>query len=235
MRLQSGRTKRLLVAGTSVTFLVFVVPAITRAATPGTVSSKTCVHINGCNAVVSTPPRVISPAPGAPAPPPSPSSRLGVTVAAAPTATLGAQSQSGQLIEKVDPGRGISCRGYKARDSTTFVFKLLTATPLRITYGIVDRITNTTADGIQFCLAANFAFETASGRPAATTVLPDGTHGHVGLLPRCVNRTLPPGASGRPCVARITSVKDKNSSTGVNVILRVRVPTLTNGDPWGGS
>ncbi len=99
-----------------------------------------------------------------------------------------------QLIAKVDSGRGISCRGYQRRGTPrTFVFKLLTATPLTITYGIVDRITNTTAHGIQFCLAANFAFKTASGRPAATTVLPDGTRGHVGLLPRCVNPIAPAG------------------------------------------
>ena len=115
------------------------------------------------------------------------------------------------------------------------MFKLLTATPRRITYVIVDRITNTTANGIQFCMAANFAFKTASGAPAAATVVPDGTHGHIGLLPRCAHPTLPPGLSGRPCVASISSVKDKNSSTGVDVILRVRVPTQTSGDPWGSS
>ena len=234
MRVQARWGKRLRVAGAAATLLVFMIPAATRASEPGTVS-KTCVQINGCNAIVSTPPRVTAPSPGALAPPPPPSSRFGITVAAAPTATAGTQSQSGQLIGKVDSGRGISCRGYRTRDATTFVFKLLTATPLTITYGIVDRITNTTAHGIQFCLAANFAFKTASGRPAATTVLPDGTRGHVGLLPRCVNPTLPPGVSGRPCVARITSVKNKNSTTGVDVILRVRVPTETNGDPWGGS
>lgn len=234
MRFRSRRGKRLLLAGTSVTLLICVMTAATSAAQPGTVS-KTCVQINGCNAVVSTPPRVTSPTPGAPAPPPSPSSRFGISVATAPTATLGTQNQSGQLIGKVDAGRGISCRGYKRRDSTTFVFKLLTATPRRITYVIVDRITNTTANGIQFCMAANFAFKTASGAPAAATVVPDGTHGHIGLLPRCAHPTLPPGLSGRPCVASISSVKDKNSSTGVDVILRVRVPTQTSGDPWGSS
>ena len=169
------------------------------------------------------------------APPPAPSSRFGITVATAPTATLGTQSQSGQLIANVDLGRGIRCRGYKPRDSTIFVFKLLTATPTRITYAIVDRITNTTAKGIRFCLAATFPFRTASGAPAPSTILPDGTQGHVGLLPRCAHPALPVGLTGRPCVARITTVKDKNSTTGVDVILRVRVPTLTAGDPWGGS
>lgn len=235
MRVQVGRGKGLGLAGAAATLLICVTPAATGAAEPGTMSTKSCIQINGCSTAVSTPPRVTSPSPGGEAPPPLPSSRFGIKVATAPTATLGTQGQSGQLIEKVDPGRGVTCRGYTERDSTTFVFKLLTATSLRITYAIIDRITNTTANGIQFCLAANFAFRTASGAPAAATVLPDGTHGHVGLLPRCANPTLPPGLAGRPCVAKVATVKDKNSTTGVDVILRVRVPTLTTGDPWGGS
>ncbi len=235
MRVQTARGRRLATAGAAATLLICVMPAVTSAALPGTVSNKTCANINGCSTVLSTPQRVTSVGPGQVPPAPAPSSRFGITVATAPTATLGTQSHSGQLIEKLDPGRGVSCRGYKEKDSTTFVFKLLTATSLRITYVIADRITNTTANGIQFCMAANFAFRTASGAPAAATVLPDGTPGHVGLLPRCANPTLPPGLAGRPCVAHIATVKDENSSTGVDVILRVRVPTLTTGDPWGGS
>lgn len=235
MRVQARRGKRLVLAGASATLLVCVMPAVTSAALPGTVSNKTCVQINGCSTTLSTPSRVTAVAPGQVAPPPAPSSRFGIKVATAPTATVGTQSQSGQLIEKLDPGRGVSCRGYTERDPTTFVFKVLTATPFRITYVIVDRIANTTADGIQFCLAANFGFRTASGSPAAPTVLPDGTRGHVGLLPRCANPAAPPVAAGRPCVAHIESVKDKTSSTGVDVILRVRVPTRTGVDPWGSS
>lgn len=192
MRFRPKRGNLLLLAGTSVTLLICVTPAATSAAEPGTVSTKTCVHVNGCSTAVSTPPRFTSPAPGGLAPAPVPSSRFGITVATAPTVTLGTQNESGELIEKVDAGRGIGCRGYRPRDSTTFVFKLLTANPLRVTYAIVDRITNTTARGIQFCLAANFAFRTASGRPAARTLLPDGKRGHVGLLPRCVNPSLHP-------------------------------------------
>jgi hypothetical protein len=41
-------------------------------------------------------------------------------------------------------------------------------------------------------------------------------------------------------VEQITTIKDANSTTGVDVILKVRVPTRTKGgasvagDPWGG-
>jgi hypothetical protein len=233
MQLQPGRAKRLGLVGAAATLVICVIPATGAAQFAGV--SKSCAQISGCTAVVLTPPRVGAGGPGVPAPPPGPSSRFGITVATAPTSTPGTQSQSGQLTEKVDLGRGVRCRGYKPRDSTIFVFKLLTATPTRITYAIADRITNTTTNGIQFCLAANFAFKTASGAPAPSTVLPDGTSGHVGLLPRCAHPALPAGLAGRPCVAGIATVKDKNSTTGVDVILRVRVPTLTDGDPWGGS
>jgi hypothetical protein len=208
-------------------------PAVTGAAQPGTVH-KTCVHVNGCTTVVSGPPPTTSVGPGEPAPQQLPSSKFGVAVNGAPTATAGAQSQPGTLVAKLDPGRGVTCKGYTERDPTTFVFKVMVATAFRVTYVITDRITNTTADGIQFCMAANFPFMTASGAPAAPTVLPDGTSGHVGLLPRCVNATLPGGA-GRSCLDRVTTVKNSSSSTGVDVILKVRVPTQTTGDPWGGS
>jgi hypothetical protein len=233
MQLQPARAKRLGLVSAAATLMICLIPATSAAQSGGV--SKNCAQISGCTAVVLTPPTVGAGGPGVQAPPPAPSSRFGLTVATAPTAAPGTQSQSGQLIAKVDVGRGVRCRGYKPRDSTIFVFKLLTATPTRITYAIDDRITNTTADGIQFCLAANFAFRTASGAPAPSTVLPDGTHGHAGLLPRCAHPALPPGLAGRPCVARIATVNDKNSTTGVDVILSVRVPTLTPGDPWGGS
>ena len=121
MRVEAVRGKLLVLAGASA-MLVISVPAATGASFPGTSTSKTCAQINGCSAVVATPPRVEGGAPGAPAPPPSPSSRFGITVATAPAATVGGQSQSGQLLTKVDQGRGIRCRGYAPRDSTTFVF-----------------------------------------------------------------------------------------------------------------
>lgn len=213
--------------------LICVMPAVGSAASPGTVR-KTCVHIKGCKAVVSAPPTSTSVGPGEPAPPPPPSSQFGVMVNTAPTATAGTQAQPGTLVAKLDPGRGITCKGYTQRDPTTFVFKVMAATPFRVSYVITDRITNTTANGIQFCMAANFAFMTASGAPAAPTVLPDGTSGHVGLLPRCVISTVPGGA-GRSCLARIATVNDPSSTTGVDVVLKVRVPTQTTGDPWGGS
>jgi len=197
----------------------------------GAVRTRTCSSIASCSTSLASPLRVTSTLGGGP----PTSSRVDVAVKPAPTATVGARNQSGKLVEKVDVGRGITCRGYANRDPSTFEFQLLTATPLRITYVIVDRIKNTTANGIGFCLATTSAFRTASGRSAAPTRLPDGTRGHVGLLPMCPNPASAPGAAPVPCIALVRTVTDPRSSTGVDVILRVRVPTQTTGDPWGGS
>ena len=112
-----------------------------------------------------------------------------------PTLTLTTGSQPGKLVTNALLGRRIRCNGYVPRAPATFAFKLLTATPVSITYDITDTITNTTAQGIGFCLAANFRFKTASGTPAPATRLPDGTRGHVGLLPMC-NLPLPPAGLG---------------------------------------
>ncbi|HTU86324.1 MAG TPA: hypothetical protein VMF57_12170 [Solirubrobacteraceae bacterium] len=196
--------------------------------------TKSCTRISSsCGTTVSSP-LLVGGAPGAP---PPPSSRFGIAVKTAPTATLVDRNQSGTLVGKVDVGRQVSCAGYTKKDPITFAFQLLTATPVKISYLITDRITNATANGIHFCLAANFHFRTFSGKPAAPTVLPDGTHGYVGLLPMCVNPNLPAGAATRPCVQSVTTASDSSSSTGEDVIMTVRVPVVTKGggDPWGGS
>jgi hypothetical protein len=167
--------------------------------------------------------------------PPPPLAKLAIAVRTAPTSSLTARRQSGRLIAAQQPRQHITCRGYRLRDPTPVNFQLKTATPVNIVYAITERITNTTAKGIHFCLAANFAFRTASGRPARAAKLPDGTPGHIGLLPPCRTPLPPPGATTAPCVQPITTVKDAQSSTGVDVMVRARVPTRTQGDPWGGS
>jgi hypothetical protein len=195
--------------------------------------TKTCARISSsCGTTVSSP-LSVGAAPGVPEPP---SSQFAIAVKTAPTATLVNRNQTGQLIDKVDSGTQVRCAGYTKRDPVTFSFQLLTATSVKISYLITDRITNTTANGIHFCLAASFRFRTLSGRPATPTQLPDGTSGYVGLLPVCANPNLPAGAATRPCVASVTTVSDSSSSTGEDVILTVRVPVVTKGgDPWGGS
>lgn len=192
-------------------------------------STKSCAQISNCRTVLtSTPPPTASL--GAPIPP---ASRFGVSVTTPPTSTVTGGGQSGQLVTNALEGRRIQCKGYRLRAPATFAFKLLTATPARITYEITDRLTNTTAQGIQFCLAANFAFKTASGTPARPTRLPDGTRGHVGLLPNCRKPLPPAGLATAPCVVQTTTVKDASSTTNADVVIRVRVPTTTKGDPWG--
>lgn len=191
--------------------------------------TKSCAQIRNCATVVSFTPPPTATLGG----PVTPSSRFGVSVTTPPTATQGNSSQPGKLVANALAGRRITCRGYQLRAPATFAFKLLTATPAHITYEIDDKITNTTAQGIHFCLAAGFAFKTASGTRAPATRLPDGTRGHIGLLPMCARPLPPAGVATAPCLEQISTVKDSNSSTGVDVILRVRVPTLTSGDPWG--
>jgi hypothetical protein len=235
MGIDAVQGKRLVHCFTAAVVAVGVTLAVTAAAAFGLTHTKKCAHVSGCTSVLSTPPRPTFLPPGGVAPPPAPLSHFGITVQRAPTAVSGAPPTPGTLIEKVDAGTGIKCPGYTPRDNSTFVFKLLTPTPTQITYEIVDRITNTTADGIQFCLAANFAFKTASGDPAPAAQMPDGTMGHLGLLPHCLHPTLPAGVATAPCIEHIGTVPDSSSNTGVDVVLRVRVPAQTSGDPWGGS
>jgi hypothetical protein len=211
-----------------------VLPATATLAVAGQ-GSKNCAAIDGCAASVSSP----SPPPMAIlGGQPQPASRLAVAVATAPTATLNESHQSGKLLAAAEGGRRVRCGGYRLRAPTTFQFQLLTASPASITYDITDRITNIAAQGAHFCLAANFAFKTLSGRRAPAARLPDGTRGHIGLLPPCPASLPPAGFATAPCVEQVTTVNDSNSTTGVDVILKVRVPTRTSGgaagDPWGG-
>lgn len=195
---------------------VMAVPALAR------VQTKPCARIGGCKTVVRPP--VL---PTATRKPP-PVSHYGVMVTTAPTSAVGTANQPGairtnQLLQRV------ACRGYTQRGAVAFAFQLRTATPLNINYVVTDRLTNTTADGIELCLAAPFDFKTLSGKPAAPIKLPDGTAGHVGLLPGCAK--VPDTA---PCLLPPATTPDpNNSSTGVDVILKARVPSTTKGaDPW---
>lgn len=214
-------------AGLTATVLVLSATAGLALAAPRT---KSCAQISNCRTVLtSTPPPTATL--GGPIPP---ASRFGVSVTTPPTSSVTGGGQSGTLVTNALQGRRIRCNGYQLRAPATFAFKLLTATPARITYEITDRLTNTTVQGVQFCLAANFAFRTASGTTARAARLPDGTRGHVGLLPRCPRPLPPAGVASAPCVEQITSVKDSSSATNVDVVIKVRVPTTTKGDPWGG-
>jgi hypothetical protein len=186
---------------------------------------KPCKRIRGCTVKLAPP--VGLPFTG----PPMPVSHFGVTVNTAPTSTAGTGSQHGTLVTNQLSGQPITCQGYTQRSPTTVAFKLLTAKPLNINYIVTDTLTNTTAQGIQFCLAAPFAFKTLSGAPAAKTRLPDGTPGFVGLLPGCAN-----APATAPCLISVNTTPDTmDSSTGVDVTLKARVPTRTKGgDPWVG-
>lgn len=224
LRCRTARATAMLIVATALALAVTAGLALAAART------KSCAQISNCGTTVSsTPPPTATLGEAIP-----PASRFGVSVTTPPTSTATGGSQSGKLVTNALFGRRIRCRGYRLRAPATFAFKLLTATPARITYEITDKLTNTTAQGIQYCLAANFAFKTASGTPAPATRLPDGTRGHVGLLPKCPRPLAPAGVATAPCVEQITTIKDSSSSTDVDVIIKVRVPTTTKGDPWGG-
>ncbi len=225
---------------------------LAQASLPGT--SKSCAHIDGCSASASSPPLAFTG--GAPAR----SSHLQVVVATAPKSTANARHTSGTMTTNAEGAGRIRCGGYHFKGPTTFQFQLHATAPatsasaaspvfttrLYITYELTERITNATTDGIQFCLGADFAFKTLSGQPAPAHRLPDGTRGHVGLLPPCPVPLPPPGVTKAPCLEPVTTVKDSNSATGVDVMLKARVPTLVGvasvrgagdaggGDPWGG-
>ncbi len=219
--------------------------------------AKTCARISGCATSVNSPPPLPMATLGGQEPP---ASHLAVAVATAPSSRAKARGQSGTLVAGAARGRRIRCGGYRLKAPTTYQFHLQATTSaggatsasarlvtkLYITYVTTERITNTTADGVQFCLAADFGFKTLSGQPAPERRLPDGTRGHVGLLPPCPTPLPPPGVTKAPCLEPITTVKDGSSTTGVDVILKARIPTLigfgtvrgagdsSSGDPWGG-
>lgn len=225
---------------------------LAQASLPG--GSKTCAHIDGCSASASSPPLAFTGGQ------PATTSHLRVAVATAPKSTATARNASGTLMTNAEGARRIRCGGYRFKAPTTFQFQLQATTAassagvtpaalrtrLFITYEITERITNAPAAGIQFCLGANFAFKTLSGRPAPARRLPDGTRGHVGLLPPCPTPLPPPGLTKAPCLEPVATVKNPNSTTGFDVILKARVPTLVavatvrgssdpgSGDPWGG-
>jgi hypothetical protein len=192
---------------------------------------RSCAQISGCATTV----RALPPPESTLGAPPPPVGQIAIAVNTAPTSTLTERRQAGKLIAVQQPRQRISCAGYRPRDPTPVSFQLKTATPVNIVYAITDRITNTTPAGVRFCLAANFAFRTASGRQAPAARLPDGTRGHVGLLPPCARPLPPPGAATAPCVESISTVPDANSATKVDVVVKARVPTRTKGDPWGSS
>jgi hypothetical protein len=246
-----ARTLRAAATLTLSACLVLVATALPALASP---RGKTCARIDGCATSVGSPPPLPMAVLGAPEPP---SSHLAVAVATSPRSSAKARAQSGMLMADADRGRRIRCGGYRLKAPTTFQFQLQPAASvssasgvfrlkLYITYETTERITNTTADGIQFCLGADFGFKTLSGRPAPARRLPDGTRGHVGLLPPCPTPLPPPGDTRAPCLEPVTTVNDASSTTGVDVILRARIPTLVGvatvrgagdparGDPWGG-
>ncbi|HUA46567.1 MAG TPA: hypothetical protein VMA77_15150 [Solirubrobacteraceae bacterium] len=206
--------------------LAGVLLAATASSAIARVQTKTCLRISSCAISGLAPP----PLPTA-TQTPQPQGRFALKITTAPTSTPGTASNPGHLVVNPLLGRRITCPDYKLRSADTLAFQLLTATPLHITYVVTERIANTTKAGIQFCLAAPFAFKTLSGGQAPPTRLPDGTSGHVGLLPGCANTP-----ATAPCLEPVTTVHDSASSTTVDVIVRVRVPVLTKvGDPWGGS
>jgi hypothetical protein len=219
-----------------VTILACLLAAVASDVALARARTKACSSASSCSVVLITPPAVTAPPPGPTAPPPAPiSSRFSVGVSPAITSSSGAANQPAKLVAGPVAAK-VNCSGYQPRDARPFEFKLLTATPLTITYTIADRIKNTTAAGVHFCLAAPFAFKTLSGQPAPSVTLPDGTSGHAGLLPPCARPLPPPGATTAPCVVATQTVHDASSSTNVDVIVRVRVPTTTKGgDPWGHS
>jgi len=196
--------------------------------------TRSCARISNCatHVVVTPPPEAVLGGT------PSSVGSFGVVVKLAPTSTLATRGQPGRLIATAAPSAQVTCPGYQLKDPVPLVFQLKTVTPVHITYEITDRLTNTTIDAVHFCLAASFPFKTMSGRPARAAKLPDGTRGHIGLLPDCPKPLPPAGAATAPCVESVSSVPDSHSTTNIDVLLRVRVPTQTKGgqsaDPWGG-
>lgn len=209
-----------------VSVLVCLLLAATAPIALARMQTKSCARVGGCSVSGLAP---ASPPTATQTPPPA--GRFALKVTTAPTSAPGTATQPGRLVVNPLLGRRVTCPGYTLRSAATLAFQLLTPTPLHINYVVTERITNTNAAGIQFCLAAPFKFKTLSGAKAQATKLPDGTPGYVGLLPGCANTP-----DTEPCLEPVTTAPDSTSTTNMDVIVKVRVPVLTKvGDPWGGS
>jgi hypothetical protein len=224
MRLARRQTSRPVRAAATLIASTIILFSATAGLAVAAVHTKTCTHINKCATTVSPPPPPPTAIHGQ-APPAQ--AHFGLAVNTPPTATVKSSQQSGHLITDPQLGRNITCGGYHLKAASTLEFMLQTAAPTDITYEVTEMITNTSAQGLHFCLAANFAFKTLSGHPAPSHRLPDGTLGHVGLLPMCPSPLPPAGVASAPCVEEIKTVSD------AYVMIKARIPARTKGDPWG--
>jgi hypothetical protein len=134
---------------------------------------------------------------------------------------------SGTLLGALDVGRRLTCNGYTSQDPNWYE-SIVTGIKTTVAYRIQYKLKNSTPTLVRACAGLAFEFKTASGAAAPRGALPNGTPGFIGVLPRCA------AATTGPCVVSITSSRDQESTTGVDVRLTARIPAQSPGDPWLG-
>jgi hypothetical protein len=141
---------------------------------------------------------------------------------------------SGVLTESVNTNgtSPLECAGYTTADPNNYEFNAPSSWSKVITITIIptSNLGNNQKQVLknqQICFEAPYPFMTNSGAPATQTTFPDGTPAFIGLLPDCGS-----GVTG-PCHDRKsdTTVPNKHSKTGYNIVLVADVPPGEPGDP----
>jgi hypothetical protein len=146
----------------------------------------------------------------------------------------GTVNTPGTLTESVnsDANAPLTCAGYASVDPNNYSFNAPSDWSKVITITIVPttNLGNNPKQVLknqQICFEAPYPFTTNSGAQAAQTAFPDGTPGYIGLLPDCG------GNVSGPCHNRQadTTIPNKHSKSGYNIVLVADVPPGEPGDP----
>jgi hypothetical protein len=146
----------------------------------------------------------------------------------------GTVNTPGILTESVnsDANAPLACAGYASLDPNNYAFNAPSDWSKVITITIVPttNLGNNPKQILknqQICFQAPYEFTTLSGQQATEQDFPDGTTGYIGLLPSCGN-----GVTG-PCHDRQSdsTIPNKHSKSGYNIILVADVPPGEPGDP----
>jgi hypothetical protein len=146
----------------------------------------------------------------------------------------GTVNTPGILTESLNANNNapLVCAGYTTADPNNYEFNAPSDWSKVITITIIPTSNlgsnpKQVLKNQQICFEAPYPFTTLSGAPATQTTFPDGTPAYIGLLPSCG------GSVTGPCHDRQsdTTIPNKHSKSGYNIVLVADVPAGEPGDP----